>query len=79
MLVKLADKSSNLRNIVSTPPVDWSITRRQKYFDWAERVVDGLPSVNKNMLDACQSAYANRRSFLSRTKDANWFGMPSAM
>ena len=42
-LFKLADKTCNLGDIAATPPADWSVSRRQEYFDWAKRVVDGLP------------------------------------
>lgn len=59
-LVKLADKTCNLRDIAASPPADWPITRRQEYFDWAKRVVDGLPLVNEAMLAAFQAAYQNR-------------------
>ncbi|MCA6218940.1 bifunctional (p)ppGpp synthetase/guanosine-3',5'-bis(diphosphate) 3'-pyrophosphohydrolase [Ideonella sp. B7] len=59
-LVKLADKTCNLRDIAATPPADWSLTRRQDYFDWAKRVVDGLPQVNDAMLKAFAEAYAAR-------------------
>ena len=41
-LVKLADKTCNLRDIASSPPADWSLARRQEYFDWAKAVIDGL-------------------------------------
>ena len=59
-LLKLADKTCNLRDIAATPPADWSLTRRQDYFDWAKRVVDGLPQVNDAMLKAFAEAYAAR-------------------
>jgi len=41
-LVKLADKISNLRDIASGPPADWSLRRKQEYFEWAGRVVDQM-------------------------------------
>ncbi len=41
-LVKLADKISNLRDILASPPADWSVERKQAYFDWAGKVVAGL-------------------------------------
>ena len=41
-LVKLADKISNLRDILTSPPADWSADRKRDYFDWAARVVTGL-------------------------------------
>jgi len=45
-LVKLADKISNLRDIAAAPPHDWSLERREAYFHWAKKVVDGLRGVN---------------------------------
>jgi GTP diphosphokinase / guanosine-3',5'-bis(diphosphate) 3'-diphosphatase len=48
-LIKLADKISNLRAIISSPPADWSIQRRREYFDWAKQVVDGLPHPNPSL------------------------------
>lgn len=41
-LVKLADKTANLRDIAATPPADWPAERISAYFDWAAKVVDGL-------------------------------------
>ena len=40
--IKLADKISNLRAILSSPPADWDYQRKKEYFVWAKRVVDGL-------------------------------------
>ena len=59
-LVKLADKTCNLRDVVATPPTDWSIERRRDYFDWAKRVVDGLPKVSYSLVAAFHVAYAAR-------------------
>jgi guanosine-3',5'-bis(diphosphate) 3'-pyrophosphohydrolase len=47
-LVKLADKICNLRDIVARPP-DWAAERKQEYFDWAKRVVDGLRGVHPGL------------------------------
>ena len=41
-LVKLADKISNLRDIASNPPANWPLERKQEYYEWAKRVIDGL-------------------------------------
>lgn len=43
-LVKLADKICNLRDLLTSPPADWSRERKQAYFDWAANVVAGLRS-----------------------------------
>lgn len=40
--IKLADKISNLRSMLSSPPAGWDFERRKEYFTWAQRVVDGL-------------------------------------
>jgi guanosine-3',5'-bis(diphosphate) 3'-pyrophosphohydrolase len=39
--VKLADKICNLNDVAKSPP-NWSLARRQQYFDWAKKVIDGL-------------------------------------
>jgi GTP diphosphokinase / guanosine-3',5'-bis(diphosphate) 3'-diphosphatase len=41
-VIKLADKISNLRAILASPPADWSLERRREYFAWARQVVDAL-------------------------------------
>lgn len=41
-LVKLADKTCNLRDMDVSPPAGWSLERRRGYFEWAKQVVDGL-------------------------------------
>jgi GTP diphosphokinase / guanosine-3',5'-bis(diphosphate) 3'-diphosphatase len=55
-LVKLADKTCNLRDVATQPPTGWPLSRRQEYFDWARAVVDGLPPVNKRMRAAFDAA-----------------------
>jgi len=45
-LVKLADKTCNLRDIATTPPADWSEERRREYFEWAKQVVAGVRGAN---------------------------------
>jgi GTP diphosphokinase / guanosine-3',5'-bis(diphosphate) 3'-diphosphatase len=44
--IKIADKISNLLDIVQNPPSEWPLQRRLEYLDWAERVVAGLRGVN---------------------------------
>jgi (p)ppGpp synthase/HD superfamily hydrolase len=41
-LIKLADKTSNLRAIASSPAANWSVERRLEYIEWAKSVVAGL-------------------------------------
>jgi len=44
--IKLADKISNLRAILASPPTDWKFERKKEYFEWAKRVVDDLTAPN---------------------------------
>ena len=46
-MIKIADKISNLRSIMRTPPVDWSLTRKAEYLEWTERVVAGCRGCNE--------------------------------
>jgi (p)ppGpp synthase/HD superfamily hydrolase len=41
-VIKLADKTSNLRRLSSDPPPDWSVKRRLEYVAWARKVAAGL-------------------------------------
>jgi guanosine-3',5'-bis(diphosphate) 3'-pyrophosphohydrolase len=63
-LVKLADKICNLRDILASPPADWSAERKQAYFDWAARVVAGLRGINPELeavLDGLLARHAELR------------------
>lgn len=48
-LVKLADKICNLRDVLASPPADWSPERKQGYFDWAAKVVAGVRGVHPEL------------------------------
>jgi guanosine-3',5'-bis(diphosphate) 3'-pyrophosphohydrolase len=56
-LVKLVDKISNIRDVASHPPADWSVSRRREYFEWAKQVVDGLRGVHSGLEGVFDSAY----------------------
>ena len=45
-VVKLADKISNVRGIIHTPPAEWSLERKQEYLTWSEQVIAGCRSSN---------------------------------
>jgi len=45
-LIKLADKCSNVRDLLVLPPENWSLERRQEYLLWSEKVVAGLRGAN---------------------------------
>jgi GTP diphosphokinase / guanosine-3',5'-bis(diphosphate) 3'-diphosphatase len=59
-LVKLADKICNLRDILRSPPVNWSLERRQEYFDWAAQVVDRLRGASPQLERLFDAEFARR-------------------
>ena len=61
-LVKLADKTCNLRDIATTPPADWSDERRWEYFDWAKKVVAGVRGTNAALEAAFDAAASAQKS-----------------
>jgi (p)ppGpp synthase/HD superfamily hydrolase len=44
-VLKIADKTSNLRSMQHSPP-PWSLARKQRYFAWAKAVVDNVRGVS---------------------------------
>lgn len=48
-LLKLADKICNVYDMITSPPSDWSLERKQEYLLWTEKVVAGLRGVNEKM------------------------------
>ena len=59
-LVKLADKISNLRDMITDPPAHWPLERQQAYFDWAAAVLEGLRGTNKALEKAYEDALKQR-------------------
>ncbi len=56
-MLKLADKTSNLRSMASSPPVDWSPERRADYVEWAKRVADECRGVDPALERAFDEAH----------------------
>ncbi len=55
--LKLADKISNLRALLTSPPPDWSRERKRQYFEWARAVVSGFTSSNPYLFDEFEKTY----------------------
>ena len=47
--IKTADKISNLRSILASPPADWDEQRKQEYFAFAHAVVAGLAQAPESL------------------------------
>jgi len=57
-VIKLADKISNLRSVLASPPATWSADRKREYFAWARRVVDALSAPNQVLKAEFDKTYA---------------------
>jgi (p)ppGpp synthase/HD superfamily hydrolase len=64
--LKIADKISNVREVAAAPPADWSLTRRQEYLDWAERVVAGCRGINPNLDNLFDQTLEEARATLTQ-------------
>ncbi len=59
-LVKLADKISNLRDVLDNAPADWPLERRQEYFDWAQKVINQIRGTHTGLEALFDEIYARR-------------------
>ncbi len=57
-LVKLGDKIANLRDIISSPPADWSREQKLEYFNWAKKVVDKMRGVSPVLEELFDQEYS---------------------
>lgn len=63
--IKLADKISNVKDILFTPPPDWSLQRKIDYLNWSEKVVQGLRGVSPGLEALYDNVLAEGKLFLS--------------
>lgn len=57
--IKLADKLFNLNDLFNNPPSDWTQARIDRYYEWAQSVVDRLPKANDKLHDAIEDVINN--------------------
>jgi guanosine-3',5'-bis(diphosphate) 3'-pyrophosphohydrolase len=78
--IKLADKISNIRDVIENPPDGWDVQRRREYVEWGEKVVAGLRGANPGLESLFDNVVSSARAelmdgdFLSEQKK----GGPSA-
>jgi (p)ppGpp synthase/HD superfamily hydrolase len=58
-MIKLADKTSNLRAVLASPPADWTRERKREYFEWAQAVAAGCRGVNAALETLFDHAYVS--------------------
>ena len=63
--IKIADKICNVRNLVDSPPADWTLQRRREYVAWSEQVVAGCRGVNAKLDAAFDEAIRKAKSVLA--------------
>jgi (p)ppGpp synthase/HD superfamily hydrolase len=61
-MLKIADKTSNLRAMALSPPMGWDLERRNDYIDWAEAVVAGCRGLNERLEDGFDDAVRDARA-----------------
>ncbi|HXW13363.1 MAG TPA: HD domain-containing protein [Terriglobia bacterium] len=57
-VIKLADKISNLRSLLASPPTTWSTERKHDYIAWAQEVVGALSAPNPILKAEFERTYA---------------------
>jgi len=55
--LKLADKVSNLRALLKSPPAEWSSARKREYSEWARKVVEAFTAPNGVLKAQFEKAY----------------------
>jgi len=50
-LIRIADKTDNVADLVEDPPAGWSLHRRRDYVAWARRVVDRIRGTHPGLED----------------------------
>jgi len=68
-LIKLADRTANLRDVTEHPPSDWSQERRREYLDWSERVIAGCRDTNAPLERWFDETLRQAREIMSRDGD----------
>jgi (p)ppGpp synthase/HD superfamily hydrolase len=67
-IIKLADKTSNLRSMTASPPVGWDWQRQRDYFEWAGQVAQGCRGVNTTLEKWFDEARAEGIAALERPR-----------
>jgi GTP diphosphokinase / guanosine-3',5'-bis(diphosphate) 3'-diphosphatase len=64
--VRIADKISNLTDIIHSPPARWPLERRKEYIEWAGNVVDALRGTNPTLEQCFDRLLAEARETLAQ-------------
>jgi (p)ppGpp synthase/HD superfamily hydrolase len=64
-LLKIADKTSNLRALTASPPADWDTQRVAEYPEWAAQVVDRCRGLNRGLEQLFDAALTEVRAAIA--------------
>jgi (p)ppGpp synthase/HD superfamily hydrolase len=67
-MLKIADKTSNLRALAMSPPMGWDVERRDEYINWAEAVVVGCRGLSEQLEQVFDEAVRHARAAIGSTK-----------
>jgi hypothetical protein len=70
-LIKVADKTSNLRSVAMSPPLDWDCARKLGYVRWGVAVVAALPALPDGALATFLDVVETARRASLGTSDAD--------
>ena len=76
-LIKLADKTSNLRALQQSPPVHWDADRQLAYAEWAANVVAALPPLPQPLRDGFAELVSQTRATILLRSGAEAAGQTS--
>jgi GTP diphosphokinase / guanosine-3',5'-bis(diphosphate) 3'-diphosphatase len=72
--VRIADKISNLADMIHSPPAKWPLERREEYIEWAGKVVDALRGTNPTLERCFDRLLAEARETLAKETRAQPLG-----
>ena len=56
-MIKIADKTANLRDIITAPPVKWSAEKKRRYFEQARELVQKIGEAHQGLADLFEATY----------------------
>lgn len=66
-LIKLADKTANLRDLTAAPPAGWSAERIEDYLEWGYAVINEIRGTHPQLEAIFDQAYAQGKSNFLRS------------
>lgn len=71
-LLKLADKTCNLRSLAEDPPEDWPQSRARAYVEWSQAVAAGLRGINAALEAAFDQAAEEAIAAIEARRAEEW-------